>query len=553
MKKELEKTYDPKAIEDRIYSNWLKKKYFRAQVDKNKKPYTIMMPPPNITGHLHLGHAMYTVQDILIRFKRMQGYSALWLPGTDHASISTEVRILDEMSKEGLTKEILGRENYLNRAWAWKEEYGSRIVEQLKKLGASCDWDRERFTMDEGLSDAVFTVFERLYKKGWIYRGEKLINWCPHCKTTISDAEVDHEDKAGHLWYFKYPVVGTDEFMFFATTRPETMLGDTALAYNPNDERYLKFKGKKALVPILNREIPIVEDNYVEMDYGTGVVKITPGHDPNDYEVGRRHNLPIISILNDDGTLNENAGGKYEGLDRYDARMKIIEEFKSLGLFVKEETITHAVGTHERCGEVIEPLIKLQWFVKMEGMKQPAIDAVNNGDLRFVPERFTKIYLNWLENIHDWCISRQLWWGHRIPAYYCADCGHITVSKHTLEVCEKCGSKNIKQDEDTLDTWFSSALWPFSTLGWPEKTPELDYFYPTNVLVTAYDIIFFWVIRMVFSGLEQMGEVPFKDVYITGLVRDEFGRKMSKSLGNGIDPLDVIDKFGTDALRMTMI
>ena len=552
MKRELEKTYDPKSIEDRIYSNWLEKKYFHAEVDKTKKPYTIMMPPPNITGQLHLGHAMYTIQDILIRFKRMQGFSTLWLPGTDHASISTEVKIVDAMHSEGLSKEDVGREDFLRRAWDWKEEYGGRIVSQLKKLGASCDWDRERFTMDEGLSDAVLEVFLRLYEKGYIYRGEKLINWCPHCKTTISDAEVDHEDKNGAFWHFKYPIDGTNEYLQFATTRPETMLGDTALAVNPKDERYAHLVGKTATVPIVNRQIPIVADNYVEMDFGTGVVKITPAHDPNDFEVGVRHDLPRINVMNDDGTINEN-GGEYNGLDRYDARKKIIAEFKDLGLFVKEEPISHSVGTHERCHTVIEPLIKLQWFVKMEEMAKPAIEVIHNEKLRIVPERFSKVYLNWLENIRDWCISRQLWWGHRIPAYYCETCGEVIVAKEQPEKCPKCASTHLHQDEDTLDTWFSSALWPFSTLGWPEKTPELDYFYPTNVLVTAYDIIFFWVVRMVFSGLEQMDDVPFKDVLIHGLIRDDQGRKLSKSLGNGADPLEIIEQYGADALRHTLL
>jgi len=552
MKKELEKTYDPKSIEDRLYAKWLEKKYFSASVNKEKTPYTIMMPPPNITGQLHLGHCMYTIQDILIRFKRMQGFESLWLPGTDHASISTEVRIIDSMAKEGLTKADIGREGFLQRAWDWNDEYGGRIVAQLKKFGASCDWDRERFTMDEGLSDAVLEVFVRLYNEGLIYRGERLINWCPHCKTTISDAEVDHEDKNGSFWHFKYPVDGTDEFLSFATTRPETMLGDTALAVNPQDERYAHFIGKTVTVPIVNRQIPIIADAYVEMELGTGVVKITPAHDPNDFEIGARHSLPFINIMNDDGSMNSTTGS-YEGLDRYEARKKIVAEFKELGLFVKEEPISHSVGTHERCNIVIEPLIKLQWFVKMEELAKPAIDVIHNGKLRIHPERFSKVYLGWLENIRDWCISRQLWWGHRIPAYYCDDCGEITVAKSTPNSCAKCASKAIRQDEDTLDTWFSSALWPFSTLGWPEQTEELDYFYPTDVLVTAYDIIFFWVVRMVFSGLKQMDEIPFKDVFITGLIRDEEGRKLSKSLGNGADPLDVIDKYGADALRLCLL
>lgn len=551
--KELEKTYNPKAIEDRIYSNWLEKKYFAGKIDKDKKPYSIAMPPPNITGQLHLGHALdCTMQDILIRHKRMQGYSVLWLPGTDHASISTEVKIVEKMAKEGLTKLDVGRDGFLERAWEWKAEFGGRIVSQLKKLGGSCDWDRERFTLDEGLNNAVNEVFLKLYQKGWIYKGEKLINWCPKCKTTISDAEVDHEEKIGGFWHFKYPIEGTEEFLEFATTRPETMLGDTAIAVNPEDERYTHLVGKFVTVPIVNRRIPIISDFYVEKDFGTGVVKITPAHDPNDYEVGLRNNLETINIMNDDGTLNKNAGS-YEGLDRYDARKKIIEEFKDMGLFVKVEEIKHSVGVHERCHEVIEPLIKLQWFVKMEEMAKPAVEAVKDKNLNFVPERYEKTYLNWLENIRDWCISRQLWWGHRIPAYYCQECGHINVSVHDPEKCEKCGSTKLKQDEDCLDTWFSSALWPFSTLGWPEKTPELEYFYPTDVLVTGYDIIFFWVVRMVFSAIEQTGELPFKDVLIHGLIRDAQGRKMSKSLNNGVDPLEVIDKYGADALRFSLM
>lgn len=551
MKKQLDKNYNP-SIEERIYKNWLDKKYFHAKVDKNKKPYTIVIPPPNITGHLHMGHALdNTLQDILIRWKRMQGYSALWLPGTDHASISTEVKIVDKLAKEGTTKEELGREEFLKRAWEWKEEYGGTIVNQLKKLGNSCDWDRERFTMDEGLSKAVLEVFVKLYEKGYIYKGEKLINWCPNCQTTISDAEVDHEDKDGFFWHIKYPIKDTNEFLQFATTRPETMLGDTAIAVNPNDERYKHLIGKTCIIPFVNREIPIISDNYVDMEFGTGVVKITPAHDPNDFEVGERHNLPKINILNDDGTINEN-GGKFNGLYRYDARKQIIKELEELGLFIKAEPINHSVGTHERCSEVVEPLIKSQWFVKMEDLAKPALEAYYNKELRFIPDRFAKIYTHWLENIKDWCISRQLWWGHRIPAYYCSECGNIEVKIDAPEKCSKCNSNNLKQDEDTLDTWFSSALWPFSTLGWPEKTEELEYFYPTNVLVTGYDIIFFWVVRMVFSGLEQMGELPFKDVLIHGLVRDSEGRKMSKSLGNGIDPLEVIEKYGADALRLML-
>ena len=552
MSKELAKNYDPSIVEDRIYQNWLDKGYFHAEVDKTKKPFTIVIPPPNITGHLHMGHALdNTMQDILIRWKRMQGYNALWVPGTDHAAISTEVKIVNKMREEGLTKEDIGREGFLKRAWAWKEEYGSTILNQLKKLGSSCDWERERFTMDAGLSDAVLTVFCKLYEKGYIYQGEKLINWCPTCQTTISDAEVEHEDKQGGFWHIKYPIKGTDRFLEFATTRPETMLGDTAIAVHPDDERYKDIVGKVCVVPFVNREIPIIADEYVDMEFGTGVVKITPAHDPNDFKVGERHNLPKINILNDDGTINAN-GGKFEGMDRYDARKQIVEELDEMGLFIRKEEINHAVGVHDRCHTVIEPLIKKQWFVKMEELAKPALDAYYNKDLKFVPDRFGKIYTHWLEDIHDWCISRQLWWGHRIPAYYC-ECGEVIVSKEAPKTCPKCGSTNIKQDEDCLDTWFSSALWPFSTLGWPEQTEELKHFYPTSVLVTGYDIIFFWVVRMVFSAMEQMGEVPFKTVLIHGLVRDEQGRKMSKSLGNGIDPLEVIKDYGADALRLTLI
>ncbi len=552
MSKELAKNYDPSTVENRIYQNWLEKGYFHAEVDKTKEPFTIVIPPPNITGHLHMGHALdNTMQDILIRWKRMQGYNALWIPGTDHAAISTEVKIVNKMREEGLTKEDIGREGFLKRAWAWKEEYGSTILNQLKKLGSSCDWDRERFTMDEGLSDAVLTVFCKLYEKGYIYQGEKLINWCPTCQTTISDAEVEHEDKQGGFWHIKYPIKGTDRFLEFATTRPETMLGDTAIAVHPDDERYKDIVGKVCIVPFVDREIPIIADEYVDMEFGTGVVKITPAHDPNDFEVGERHNLPKINILNDDGTINAN-GGKFEGMDRYDARKQIVEELDEMGLFIRKEEINHAVGVHDRCHTVIEPLIKKQWFVKMEELAKPALDAYYNKDLKFVPDRFGKIYTHWLEDIHDWCISRQLWWGHRIPAYYC-ECGEVIVSKEAPKTCPKCGSTNIKQDEDCLDTWFSSALWPFSTLGWPKQTEELKHFYPTSVLVTGYDIIFFWVVRMVFSAMEQMGEVPFKTVLIHGLVRDEQGRKMSKSLGNGIDPLEVIKDYGADALRLTLI
>lgn len=545
------KSYDP-SIEERIYQNWLDKGYFHAEVDKDKEPFTIVIPPPNITGHLHMGHALdETMQDILIRWKRMQGYNALWVPGTDHAAISTEVKIVNKMREEGLTKEDVGRDGFLERAWEWKKEYGGTILNQLKKLGSSCDWERERFTMDEGLSDAVLTVFCKLYEKGYIYQGEKLINWCPTCQTTISDAEVEHEDKQGGFWHIKYPIKGTDRFLEFATTRPETMLGDTAIAVHPDDDRYKDVVGKVCVVPFVDREIPIIADTYVDMEFGTGVVKITPAHDPNDFEVGERHNLPKINILNDDGTINEN-GGKFAGMDRYEARKQIVKELDEMGLFIKKEDINHAVGTHDRCHSVIEPLIKKQWFVKMEELAKPALEAYNKGDLKFVPDRFGKIYTHWLEDIHDWCISRQLWWGHRIPAYYC-DCGEVIVSKDKPEVCPKCGGTHLVQDEDCLDTWFSSALWPFSTLGWPEKTPELEHFYPTSVLVTGYDIIFFWVVRMVFSAMEQMGEIPFKTVLIHGLVRDSQGRKMSKSLGNGIDPLEIIKESGADALRLTLI
>lgn len=551
--RELAKNFDPAAVEDRLYAMWMERKYFHTKIDKSKKPYCIVMPPPNITGQLHMGHALdNTMQDILIRWKRMAGYNALWVPGIDHASISTELKVVQKMASEGLTKEDVGREGFLERAWAWKEEYGGIILKQLRKMGSSCDWDRVRFTMDEGCSDAVLEVFTRLYDKGLIYRGEKIINWCPKCQTTISDAEVNHIDKAGHFWHIKYPVAGTDDFMEIATTRPETMLGDTAVAVHPDDERYKEYIGKSVILPIVNKEIPVIADSYVDREFGTGVVKITPAHDPNDFEVGLRHDLPRINIMNDDGTLNENAG-EYKGLDRLEARKLIVERLKNEGYLIKIEDITHAVGVHERCNEVVEPLIKLQWFVKMEELARPAIEAYKKDDLHFIPDRFGKIYLHWLENIRDWCISRQLWWGHRIPAYYCQECGHIEVAKTAPEKCSKCGCTNLKQDEDTLDTWFSSALWPFSTLGWPENTEELQHFYPTSVLVTAYDIIFFWVIRMVFSGIEQMGEIPFKDVFIHGLIRDDQGRKFSKSLGNGIDPLQVIDKYGADPLRLMLI
>lgn len=549
----MEKTYNPKDIEDRLYQKWLNKKYFHAEVDKKKKPFTIVIPPPNITGKLHMGHALdETLQDILIRFKRMQGYNTLWQPGTDHASIATEVKIIEQLKAEGIDKEDLGREGFLKRAWEWKEEYGGTIVEQLKKLGSSCDWDRERFTLDEGCSKAVREVFIKLYEKGYIYKGSRIINWCPVCHTSISDAEVEHEEQAGHFWHIKYPIAGTDDYVEIATTRPETMLGDTAVAVHPEDDRYKHLIGKKVILPIVNKEIPVVADSYVDREFGTGVVKITPAHDPNDFEVGRRHNLEEINIMNDDATINEK-GGKYAGLDRYEARKQIVQELDELGLLVRVEDHVHNVGTHDRCKATVEPMIKQQWFVRMEELAGPAINAVKNGDLEFIPERFDKIYLHWLENIRDWCISRQLWWGHRIPAYYCDKCGGVVVAEEMPEQCPKCGHTSLTQDEDTLDTWFSSALWPFSTLGWPDKTEELDYFYPTNVLVTGYDIIFFWVVRMVFSGYEHTGKCPFQKVFIHGLIRDSKGRKMSKSLGNGIDPLEVIDKYGADALRLTLV
>lgn len=550
---ELEKVYDPTKVENKLYKKWIDNKYFHAVIDKNKEPFTIVIPPPNITGQLHMGHAFdETLQDILIRWKRMQGYCALWIPGTDHASISTEVKIVESMAKEGLSKADIGRQNFLKRAWDWKEQYGGRIVEQLKKLGCSCDWDRERFTLDEGLSKAVLEVFVRLYNKGLIYRGEKIVNWCPKCKTTISDAEVEHEDQLGHFWHIKYYFKDSDEFLQVATTRPETLLGDTAVAVNPKDERYQKYIGKTVILPILNKEIPVIADEYVDMEFGTGVVKITPAHDPNDFEVGNRHNLQRINIMKDDGTINEN-GGKYTGMDRYKAREVLVEDLKQQNLLVKVEEHTHAVGTHERCHQTVEPLIKLQWFVKMDALAKPALDAYYNKDLNFIPERFGKIYTNWLENIKDWCISRQLWWGHRIPAYYCEECGNVEVSQTKPSKCSKCKSTNLKQDEDTLDTWFSSALWPFSTLGWPDDIEDFKYFYPTNVLVTAYDIIFFWVVRMVFSGIEHTGKLPFKDVLMHGLIRDSKGRKFSKSLGNGIDPLEIVEKYGADALRLTLV
>ena len=552
--KELAKTYDPKGIEDRLYQKWEDNKYFHAEVDRSKKPFTIVMPPPNITGQLHMGHALdNTMQDILIRYKRMQGYSALWQPGTDHAAIATEVKVINSLKEKGINKADLTRDEFLKYAWDWKEEYGGRIVKQLKKMGASADWDRERFTMDEGCSEAVKEVFIRLFDKGYIYKGSRIINWCPVCKTSISDAEVEHVEQTGHFWHIKYPIIGEEgRFVEIATTRPETMLGDTAVAVNPDDERYTDIIGKKLLLPIVNREIPVIADPYVDKEFGTGCVKITPAHDPNDFEVGKRHNLEEINILNDDATINAN-GGIYEGMDRYEARKAIVAKLDEMGLLVKVVEHVHNVGTHDRCKTTVEPMIKPQWFVKMEEMAKPAIDALQSGRLKFVPESFGKTYMHWLEGIRDWCISRQLWWGHRIPAYYCEECGEMVVSREMPEKCPKCGCTHLKQDEDTLDTWFSSALWPFSTLGWPNKTEELDYFYPTDVLVTGYDIIFFWVIRMVFSALEQTGTEPFHTVLIHGLVRDSQGRKMSKSLGNGIDPLEVIDKYGADALRLTLI
>ncbi|NLG88207.1 MAG: valine--tRNA ligase [Clostridiaceae bacterium] len=552
IKENIPKNYDPKDVEKRLYDFWMEKDYFHPEIDRSKEPFTIVIPPPNITGQLHMGHALNnTIQDIIIRFKRMQGYCTLWLPGTDHASIATELKIVEKLREEGLTKEELGREKFLERAWKWKEQYGGRIVEQLKRLGSSCDWKRERFTMDEKLSEAVIEVFVRLYEKGLIYRGERIINWCPCCLTSISDTEVEYEEQGGHFWHIRYPIKDSDEYVVVATTRPETMLGDTAVAVHPDDERYSHLVGKTVILPLMNREIPVIADTYVDMEFGTGVVKITPAHDPNDFEVGLRHDLPVIDIMNDDATMNSNAG-IYEGLDRYQARKKVVEDLEKHGLFEKVEPHSHNVGTCYRCNTVIEPKVSLQWFVKMKPLSIPAIDIVKSGAVKFVPERFAKIYYNWMENVQDWCISRQLWWGHRIPAWYCQDCGHMQVARKAPERCEKCNSLNLKQDEDVLDTWFSSALWPFSTLGWPEKTDDLDYFYPTNVLVTAYDIIFFWVARMIFSGMEHMKKEPFKYVLIHGLVRDALGRKMSKSLGNGIDPLDVIENYGTDALRYAL-
>ena len=556
---ELAKTYDPRGLEDRLYQKWLDRKYFRAEVDYDRKPFTIVIPPPNITGQLHMGHALdNTMQDILIRFKRMQGYNALWQPGTDHAAISTEVKIIEKLKEEGIDKYDLGREKFLERAWDWKREYGGRIISQLKKMGSSCDWDRERFTMDDGCNRAVTEVFVKMHEKGYIYKGARIINWCPVCNTSISDAEVEYEEQAGHLWHIKYPVMQEDgtpsdtEFLTFATTRPETMLGDTAVAIHPEDERYAHLIGKSVMLPLMDRVIPVVTDTYVDREFGTGVVKITPAHDPNDFEVGKRHDLPVINVMNDDATINEN-GGRFAGMERYEARKAIVKELEELGLLVKIEDYSHNVGTHDRCGTTIEPLVKEQWFVKMEELIKPAVEAVKKGEIRLVPERMEKTYFNWTDNIRDWCISRQLWWGHRIPAYYCDECGEVVVSRNAPDACPKCGGKHFTQDPDVLDTWFSSALWPFETLGWPDETEDLKYFYPTDVLVTGYDIIFFWVIRMIFSGYEQMGKKPFHTVLFHGLIRDSQGRKMSKSLGNGIDPLELIDQYGADALRLTLI
>ena len=554
MSKELAKTYDPKGIEDRLYKKWEDNGYFHAQADRSKKPFTIVMPPPNITGQLHMGHALdNTMQDILIRYKRMQGYNALWQPGTDHAAIATEVKVIDSLKKQGIDKNDLGREGFLEKCWEWKYEYGSRIINQLKKMGSSADWSRERFTMDKGCSDAVLEVFIKLYEKGLIYKGSRIVNWCPVCKTSISDAEVEHEEQDGFFWHINYPVVGeAGRFVEIATTRPETLFGDTAVAVNPDDERYQDIIGKMLKLPMTDREIPVIADSYVDKEFGTGCVKITPAHDPNDFEVGKRHNLEEIVVINDDATMNSKAG-RYAGMDRYECRKALVEDLEKEGLLVKVVPHSHNVGTHDRCGTTVEPMIKQQWFVKMDDLIKPAVEGVKNGDIKLLPKRMEKTYFNWTDNIRDWCISRQLWWGHRIPAYYCDECGEMVVSKNAPEKCPKCGCTHMTQDPDTLDTWFSSALWPFSTLGWPEKTEDLDYFYPNDVLVTGYDIIFFWVIRMIFSGYEQMGKAPFHTVLFHGLVRDSQGRKMSKSLGNGIDPLEVIDKYGADALRLTLI
>ena len=552
--KELEKNYNPSQIENKLYQKWLDNKYFRARKNPDKKPFTIVMPPPNITGQLHMGHALdNTMQDILTRYKRMQGYETLWQPGTDHAAIATEVKVIESLKKQGISKEELGRDGFLEKCWDWKKEYGGRIINQLYRLGSSADWDRERFTMDEGCSEAVQEVFIKLYEKGYIYKGSRIVNWCPVCQTSISDAEVEHEEQDGFFWHINYPVEGEEgRFVEIATTRPETMFGDTAVAVNPEDERYQDIIGKTLRLPFVDREIPVIADSYVDKEFGTGCVKITPAHDPNDFEVGKRHNLEEVVVIGDDGVMNKNAG-KFAGMDRYDCRKALVEELKDMGLLVKVQPHSHNVGTHDRCGTTVEPMVKQQWFVKMDELIKPAVEGVKNGDIKLLPKRMEKTYFNWTDNIRDWCISRQLWWGHRIPAYYCEDCGEMTVSKTKPEKCPKCGKNHLKQDEDTLDTWFSSALWPFSTLGWPEKTEDLDYFYPTDVLVTGYDIIFFWVIRMIFSGYEQMGKAPFHTVLFHGLVRDSLGRKMSKSLGNGIDPLEVIDKYGADALRLTLV